>query len=179
MTVGGNRPDFLKSCNIDKTKIRPDKEYYLPSEICKNAFWNEFLYTPGFPSGHASNAFAAWIFIALYLNAKLRPFDKRSHMWKFLISWIPSLFMPMWITASRLHDHTHSPYQVCVGMLIGIPSAFVAYGYMFCSIFGVDSHVPTFYLWRRRKPSDAPTPISAPSSGADGFPVFYNRNYGS
>jgi diacylglycerol diphosphate phosphatase/phosphatidate phosphatase len=149
--IGGNRPDFLQSCKPDLSKIVPDKVYYYPSEICKDHFWDKLLFTPGFPSGHASNAFSAWMFIALYLNAKVRPFDNRSHMWKFVITWIGPLFMPIWISSSRLVDHTHTWLQVAVGISIGVPCAFIGYRYMYCSLFGVDSHVPTFYLWRRKK----------------------------
>jgi len=45
-----------------------------------------------FPSGHTASAFAAGVFLALYLNSKLKAFaDHSTHFWIFCVVIVPIL----------------------------------------------------------------------------------------
>ena len=95
------RPNFLETCNPIPEKIvqvalkraQPYNNiiYFLPQEICSDPSRFTKMQvnnTPGFPSGHASNLFSVWMFVILYLFAKLKAVSSCfiSFLFNFLIS---------------------------------------------------------------------------------------------
>jgi membrane-associated phospholipid phosphatase len=108
-----------------------------------------FANTPGFPSGHASNAFAGWIFVFFYIGAKTNIWQSSlAHPWKWLFM-IGFLIFPVWIASTRVVDHFHFVSQVLTGGFIGITCAIIGYGTNYCSFFGDDCFVPIYYHWRK------------------------------
>jgi diacylglycerol diphosphate phosphatase/phosphatidate phosphatase len=150
VVLGGLRPDFLTLCNPDPSRIVAGQTYYSVTEICRNIPSD---LTPGFPSGHASQAFCGWVFLLLYLNAKWKPFDNRSHVWKIVLVWLGCWLVPIFVASTRIRDFSHTPGQVWVGIFIGIVTALIGYRTAYCSLFGIDNHIPTRYVWTRRKNS--------------------------
>ncbi|KAL9647911.1 hypothetical protein ABK040_008182 [Willaertia magna] len=169
------RPDFLDNCQPIPEKVQyytqlrkkpyNDYVYFTAAEVCKNAASfveasvNE---TPSFPSGHAANLMAIWVFFLLYFHSKIKAlltyniekhhlamgFFKRGLFFIFGIYSIIFL-IGIWIgMISRVTDHRHTWVQVVVGAIIGIPSGFIVYAYKYCSVFGKDSHIPLYYYWR-------------------------------
>lgn len=72
--------------------------YHLPNTLFQS-----------FPSGHSNAAFAGLLFLALYLNAKLKLWGvSRGHgaFWKIIL-----VFAPIWgatvLSLTRLIDHQH------------------------------------------------------------------------
>jgi membrane-associated phospholipid phosphatase len=63
-----------------------------------------------FPSGHASSSFAAAIFLALYLNAKLKVFsDHASPFWAFMVMLTP-LILASLVSGSMYTSHVSPLY---------------------------------------------------------------------
>jgi diacylglycerol diphosphate phosphatase/phosphatidate phosphatase len=161
LVLGGPRPKFFQQCDPDMTKVAAllqvrkhafNDIVYLPaSEICKTeiAAIGFLMHTPGMPSGHASNVFAGWIFVLLYVGAKIGAWAfSTGPTYKMLIV-LPSLLVPMYVAATRVLNHEHFPHQVVVGSVIGIASAVLAYRLRYCSLFGLDAHVPSYYMTKR------------------------------
>ncbi len=145
VNFGDLRPDLLSKCRIQEEKLVPGQVYYYPSKICQPGLE---INTPGWPSGHASQSAVCWMFVALYLNGKLKPLaSNTSHVWKFVLCWIVTLMVPVFISLSRVRDFSHYAYQVAWGFALGIVTALVSYRLMYCSLFGPDNHVPTYYDW--------------------------------
>lgn len=150
---GGLRPNFLQKCMPDPS---------LPVEYLNNTWPKVIMYTSeictttdtatlldgrrGWPSGHASTAIAAWLFIALYLYAKLKANDRYSHFWKIFIAFLPVIFA-IWICLTRIVDHQHSLNQLFWGIFIGLVYGPFAYTLHYGSLFGPDNHVPAKSHW--------------------------------
>lgn len=66
-----------------------------------------------FPSGHTAQSFMAGTFLALYLNAKLKPFgDFHTSFWKMMFVLAPiigAMFVAGSLVADRVRSH-HSSY---------------------------------------------------------------------
>ena len=64
-----------------------------------------------FPSGHTSEAFVAGTFLALYLNAKLKPFsDFHTSFWKMVVVMAP-LIGAILIAGSLVADRVSDRYR--------------------------------------------------------------------
>lgn len=120
----GLRPNFYAVCDPDPTRMTPVNGFYTTA-VCRNSLVQTDL--DGFPSGHASTAWAAWTYVSFYFWARLKPFDDTSHFWKIY----PILFIPIgiviWESTTRITEHWHSVTQVVWGSIIGILSAFIGY----------------------------------------------------
>lgn len=141
--VGGLRPHFLSLCQVDRSKVLSETAYYTPS-VCKNeaSFTRDTFH--GFPSGHASTAFAGCVFLSCYLAAHLRLY-RGANTGKLLLVLLP-IVCASWLAFSRIADHHHSPIQLLVGILIGTLSAMLAYRLVYMNGFwlgyGRWAHVP-------------------------------------
>lgn len=141
--VGGLRPHFLELCQVDQSLIRMDQIYYT-MEICtnKNAFNQDTFH--GFPSGHASTAFAGCVFLSCYLASHLLIY-RNGNGSRIFIAFLPIL-CAVWLASSRLADFHHSPLQLFAGILIGTFSAFLAYHLAYIQGFwfgyGRYAHIP-------------------------------------
>ncbi|KAF0971506.1 hypothetical protein FDP41_010238 [Naegleria fowleri] len=184
------RPSFLSECNpipsrvqaLHKQRANPFNSitYYLPQEICSHPeryLGMKVNITPAFPSGHASNLFAVWIYVLLYLFAKTKALslmqdrNKYNHRNGSLTSTARRgiLFFPfvtllilacaVWIGVfSRVLDYQHTWTQVIVGTIIGVFCGVLVYMYKFGSLFGHNSHIPLYYYWKEEYESSYEKP---------------------
>jgi diacylglycerol diphosphate phosphatase / phosphatidate phosphatase len=82
-----------------------------------------------FPSGHASNSFAAFTFLALYTAGKVRTADYKNQ-WKVLLTLSP-IVAALVISCSVLIDHYHNWYDVLLGGVLGAACGWFAYQSVF------------------------------------------------
>jgi len=155
--VGGLRPNFFSVCKPDASLgspivipgVDPTTGVWYGDEICTCSKKDLYHSKHAFPSGHAASITATCIFLSIYLSAKLKLFDNRSHLWKFFIV-IALMVIDLWISFSRIRDGQHNFEDVVVGMIIGAIVAPIIYRLNFCSLWGPDNHIPTRYTWRGR-----------------------------
>jgi len=133
---GGFRPNFLAVCKPDLSK--PGVGYfgtYYDRDSCTGdkVLVNDAL--ESFPSGHSTVALAGMIYLALYLNAKLKLWGNAyGASWKMFVVYFPVLAAAL-MSLSRLVDYTHHWYDILAGAIIGTVFAFTAYRMQFRSIW--------------------------------------------
>jgi diacylglycerol diphosphate phosphatase/phosphatidate phosphatase len=146
--IGGLRPHFLAVCDpavppfgtqagtgwtnimYDRNVCRGDKDAIDDS-------------LESFPSGHATAAFAGFIYLSLYLNAKLKIFaNYHPSYWKLIALWAPVLAATL-IAGALTIDEYHNWYDVVAGALIGTAFALSAYRMLYASVWDFRfNHVP-------------------------------------
>jgi len=145
--VGGLRPHFLTICKPDQNIISTWREHpFYTTSVCseRSQFTRDTFH--GFPSGHASTSFAGCVFLSTYLAAHLRLY-RNGNCFKLLLVILP-LICAIWLATSRIVDHHHNPFQIFVGILIGIFSALYAYRLTFLDgfLFGYGKYAHVCYL---------------------------------
>ena len=115
-----------------------------------------------FPSGHSTAAFAGFVFLYLYLNAKLKVFSNlHPAMWKLVAIYAPILGATL-IAGTLTIDEYHNWYDCLAGAIIGTVMAFSAYRMVYASVWDFRfNHIP---LTRH-----TPFSYGAGESGAGGF----------
>ncbi|XP_027353520.1 lipid phosphate phosphatase 2-like isoform X2 [Abrus precatorius] len=111
--VGRPRPDFFWRCFPDG-KDAYDK---WGNVICHG---DKKVVKEGhksFPSGHTSWSFAGLGFLSLYLSGKIKAFDRRGHVAKLCIVFLPLLLASL-VGISRVNDYWHHWQDVFAGGLI-------------------------------------------------------------
>ncbi|KAJ1398335.1 Phosphatidic acid phosphatase type 2/haloperoxidase [Sesbania bispinosa] len=98
-----------------------------------------------FPSGHTSWSFAGLGFLAWYLSGKIRAFDRRGHVAKLCIVFLPLLVAAM-IAVSRVDDYWHHWQDVFAGGIIGLTVASFCYLQFFPPPYDVDGWGPHAYF---------------------------------
>ncbi|KAI0418346.1 phosphatidic acid phosphatase type 2/haloperoxidase [Xylaria grammica] len=150
--IGGLRPHFLDVCKPDISLAQNgggpynaagfDQLYYT-REICTGdpKEINDSL--ESFPSGHSTAAFAGFVYLYLYLNAKLKVFSNyHAAMWKMIVIYIPILGAVL-IAGALTIDEYHNWYDVCAGAVIGIVMAFSSYRMCYAAIWDWRwNHIP-------------------------------------
>ncbi|OTB01696.1 hypothetical protein M426DRAFT_74994 [Hypoxylon sp. CI-4A] len=154
--IGGLRPHFLAVCQPDITKASNAagvkgapynaagfSSIYYTKEICtgdENEI-NDSL--ESFPSGHSTAAFAGFIYLYLYLNAKLKVFaNYHPAMWKLVAIYAPVLGATL-IAGALTIDEYHNWYDVVAGGIIGSVMAFSAYRMCYAAVWDWRwNHVP-------------------------------------
>jgi diacylglycerol diphosphate phosphatase/phosphatidate phosphatase len=146
--IGGLRPHFLAVCDpavppygtqagngwtnimYDRSVCRGDKDAIDDS-------------LESFPSGHSTAAFAGFIYLSLYLNAKLKIFaNYHPSYWKLIALWAPVLAATL-IAGALTIDEYHNWYDVVAGALIGTAMALSAYRMLYASVWDFRfNHVP-------------------------------------
>lgn len=146
--IGGLRPHFLAVCqpNIPPA-ARPSGSgfhsiMYRP-DICtgnRNQI-NDSL--ESFPSGHTTAAFGGFVFLYLYLNAKLKVFSNyHPSLWKLVAIYAPLLGATL-IGGALTIDEFHNWYDVVAGAIIGTMFAFSSYRMMYASVWDFRfNHIP-------------------------------------
>ncbi|KAG5415812.1 hypothetical protein IGI04_003379 [Brassica rapa subsp. trilocularis] len=83
-----------------------------------------------FPSGHTSWSFAGLTFLACYLSGKIKVFDRRGHVAKLCLVFLPILVAVL-IGISRVDDYWHHWTDVFAGTIIGTFVASFSYLHFF------------------------------------------------
>jgi len=144
--IGGLRPHFLTVCKpvINATTIGTGfQSMYFTRDVCtgdRNQI-NDSL--ESMPSGHSTAAWAGLLFLALYLNGKLKVFsDYRPAFYKMTAFFAP-LLGAFLISGALTIDEFHHSYDVIAGACIGSLSALAAYRMSYASVFDFRfNHVP-------------------------------------
>ncbi|KAM0691073.1 hypothetical protein Q7P36_009844 [Cladosporium allicinum] len=123
--IGGLRPHFLAVCDPA-----------VPPSAPKPA-------TAGQTSCHSTAAFAGFIYLSLYLNAKLKIFaNYHPSYWKLIALWAPVLAATL-IAGALTIDEYHNWYDVVAGAIIGTAMALSAYRMLYASVWDFRfNHVP-------------------------------------
>jgi diacylglycerol diphosphate phosphatase / phosphatidate phosphatase len=143
-TIGGFRPHFLFVCKPKPhSKGHGFEGMYFDSSVCtgdQHQIRNALM---GFPSGHTVAAFAGFVFLALWLNAKLKIFaNRQTRLWHMLVFWMP-VTLAMWLGASKSLDGHHFHKDVVFGAVLGTLTAFCAYRARYGAVFNWRyNHVP-------------------------------------
>jgi diacylglycerol diphosphate phosphatase / phosphatidate phosphatase len=167
--IGGLRPHFLTVCDPDPAIVNAAQgngngfeSIMFDRSICRGdrSSVNDAL--ESFPSGHSTAAFAGFMFLYYYLNAKLKVFSNyHPAMWKLLATYAPVLGATL-IAGAMTIDEFHHWYDVGFGAIIGTVMATSAYRMVYASVWDFRfNHIP---LTRH-----TPFSYGAGAAGAGGF----------
>ncbi|KAI7553482.1 hypothetical protein KC331_g1206 [Hortaea werneckii] len=146
--IGGLRPHFLAVC---KPKIprnsRPSGNGF--DRVMYDRSWctgdkNEIDDSlESFPSGHTTAAFAGFVYLYLYLNAKLKVWSNHHPAyWKLIVTYIPILGAEL-IGGALTVDEFHNWYDIIAGAAIGTIMAVSAFRMVYASIWDFRyNHIP-------------------------------------
>ncbi len=150
--IGGLRPHFLDVCKPDISKIANSadnlsfkgfRQLYFDREVCTGdeSEINDSL--ESMPSGHTTAAFAGFVYLYLYLNAKLKVFsDYHPAMWKLVAIYAPILGAVL-IGGALTIDEYHNWYDILAGAVIGTVFAFSAYRMTYAAVWDWRfNHIP-------------------------------------
>lgn len=88
-----------------------------------------------FPSGHSTAAFAGFVFLYLYLNAKLKVWSNyHPSMWKLVVTYMPILGAVL-IGGALTIDEYHNWYDIIAGATIGSVFALSSYRMVYASVW--------------------------------------------
>ncbi|KAL8382003.1 hypothetical protein RB595_006000 [Gaeumannomyces hyphopodioides] len=162
--IGGLRPNFLSVCNPDTSLAsRPGGNktglegtgyggIMYTYEVCRGDGNGDlsgvFNSLESFPSGHTTAAFAGFVYLYLYLNAKLKVFSNyHPSMWKLALTYAPILGATL-IGGSLTVDQSHNWYDIVAGGIIGTIFALSSYRTVYAAIWDWrTNHIP---LHRRK-----------------------------
>ncbi len=169
--IGGLRPYFLNTCDLGNlpTNMNSDTEtrWLNVKHHCGHGGRQLKDAQMSFPSGHASAAFAGFVFLALWFNGKFKIFcqsrrsglslrrrstaattaaapaaGRRIQHWKLILFAAPWLIATI-MAACKLNDNSHHPEDVIFGALVGTAFAHMAYRMVYRSIYNWrDNHIP-------------------------------------
>nr|CAD1834945.1 unnamed protein product [Ananas comosus var. bracteatus] len=162
--VGRPRPDFFWRCFPD------GKDLYDNSTTSVICHGEKSVIKEGhksFPSGHSSWSFAGLGFLSWYLAGKITAFDRKGHIAKLCIVFLPLLVASL-VAVSRVDDYWHHWQDVFAGGLLGLTVASFCYLQFFPSPFGADSFWPHAFTQqlaeRRNNNSQVSSTVNAYSS---------------
>ncbi|KAI0004820.1 phosphatidic acid phosphatase type 2/haloperoxidase [Xylariaceae sp. FL0662B] len=144
--IGGLRPHFYDVCKPDLTRLSGVgyQQYMFTSAVCTNTdkaqLWDAMQ---SFPSGHSTTVFSGYVFLYLYLNAKLKVFaNYHPSMWKLVLLYLPILGAVL-VCGLLTIDQSHNWYDIVAGAIIGTMFAFSAYRMVYASIWDWRiNHIP-------------------------------------
>ncbi len=154
--IGGLRPHFLDVCKPDISlasnaagavgapyNAAGYSRIYYTREICTGDIDQIDDSLESFPSGHSTAAFAGFVYLYLYLNAKLKVFaNYHPAMWKLVAIYAPILGATL-IAGALTIDEFHNWYDVVAGAIIGTAMAFSAYRMCFAAVWDWRwNHIP-------------------------------------
>lgn len=147
--IGGLRPHFLTVCEPIIPTRAPIKARYGPRiimydrNVCTGDKRQINNSLESFPSSQSTVAFSGFVYLAIYLNAKLKIWSNyHSAMWKMALLWSPILIASL-ISASLTIDGFHNWYDCLVGGIIGTVMSLSAYRMVFASIWDYhNNHIP-------------------------------------
>ncbi|KAH7308605.1 phosphatidic acid phosphatase type 2/haloperoxidase [Stachybotrys elegans] len=148
--IGGFRPHFLTVCKPDLS-LSDGTGYngqgftgiYFTRDICTGDEDEINDALESMPSGHTTAAFAGFIYLYLYLNAKLKVFSNyHPSMWKLVATYAPVLGAVL-IGGALTIDKYHHWYDVAAGAIIGTVMAFSSYRMTYAAIWDWRfNHIP-------------------------------------
>ncbi|KAJ9139439.1 Phosphatidic acid phosphatase beta [Pleurostoma richardsiae] len=151
--IGGLRPHFLTVCKPDASQVANAvgsgynaagfNQIYFTREICTGDRDQIDDSLESFPSGHTTAAFAGFVYLYLYLNAKLKVFSNyHPAMWKLIVIYMPILGATL-IGGALTIDEFHNWYDILAGAIIGTVMAFSAYRMCYAAIWDWRwNHIP-------------------------------------
>lgn len=148
--IGGLRPHFLDVCKPDMSRVTTSgldrvgfQQIYFTRDICTGDPDQIDDSLESFPSGHTTAAFAGFVFLYLYLNAKLKVFSNyHPAMWKLILLYAPILGAVL-IGGALTIDEFHNWYDVVAGAIIGTAMAFSGYRMTYAAIWDWRfNHIP-------------------------------------
>lgn len=154
--VGGFRPNFLDVCMPD-VELAKDPAHNKTGlngvgflqvmytiEICTQKDPRKLRTAiTSFPSGHSTAGFAAFSFLFLWLNSKLKVWaDYKPAFWKIVITFLPLLFA--FINSCVLTvDAAHHWWDIVVGVLLGCVMAVASYRCTYAAVWDWRyNHIP-------------------------------------
>jgi len=172
--IGGLRPHFLAVCKpyIPNAALETGngfRQIMYDRSICTGDPDEIDDSLESFPSGHSTAAFAGFIFLYLYLNAKLKVWSNyHPAMWKLIAIYAPVLGATL-IAGALTIDEYHNWYDCLAGAIIGTVMAFSAYRMVYASIWD----------WRTNHiPLNRATPFPGTASGAELEHAVFTRKAG-
>jgi len=147
--IGGLRPHFLAVCkpNIPPVTAQETgnglRQIMYDRTICTGDPDEIDDSLESFPSGHSTAAFAGFVFLYLYLNAKLKVWSNyHPAMWKLVATYAPILGATL-IAGALTIDEYHNWYDCVAGAIIGTTMAFSSYRMVYASIWDWrTNHIP-------------------------------------
>lgn len=152
--IGGFRPFFLQVCQPDISRAATHNGTGLNGvgfhhvmytvDVCTNPDKSALKTAmTSFPSGHATSAFAGYVFLFLWMNAKLKVWA--NHRASFY--WLALLFTPLLgatLMACALSvNQAHNWYDILVGALIGTVASFASYRCLYAAVWDWRyNHIP-------------------------------------
>lgn len=163
--IGGLRPHFLGMLPLHPPAVTRLTRF---AEVCKpdlpiggtqtgngfaNIMYDRSICTgdkdtiddslESFPSGHTTAAFAGFVFLSLYLNAKLKVWSNyHPAYWKLIVTYMPILAAVI-IGGSLSIDEYHNWWDILAGAVIGTVMAFSAYRMVYASVWDFRfNHIP-------------------------------------
>ncbi|KAJ4349796.1 uncharacterized protein N0V89_008414 [Didymosphaeria variabile] len=168
--IGGLRPHFLAVCKpVIPQSMRPQgnvangyRQIMFDRSICTGDEKEINDSLESMPSGHTTAAFAGFVYLYLYLNAKLKVFSNyHPAMWKLIVIYAPILGACL-IGGALTIDEYHNWYDILAGAVIGTVMAFSAYRMTYASVWDFRfNHIPLV--------RNAPFIYGAGPSTFDGF----------
>ena len=137
--IGGLRPHFLSVCDPDPALLiaggKGLSNLMFQRNICRGNVDDIDDSLESMPSGHTTAAFAGFVFLSLYLNAKLKVWSNyHPAMWKLVATYAPILGACL-IGGSLSIDEYHNWYDILAGAVIGTIMAFSAYRMVYASVW--------------------------------------------
>lgn len=140
--VGRPRPDFFWRCFPDGIGVFNNDT---SDVICNGKKSDIKEGHKSFPSGHSSWSFAGLGFLSWYLAGKIRVFDRKGHVAKLCIVFLPLLCASL-IAVSRVDDYWHHWQDVFAGGLLGLVVASFCYLQFFPAPYHADGWGPYSYF---------------------------------
>ncbi|CAA2949625.1 lipid phosphate phosphatase 2-like [Olea europaea subsp. europaea] len=139
--VGRPRPDFFWRCFPDGI----DEYDRWGNVVCHGKEGDIKEGHKSFPSGHTSWSFAGLGFLSLYLSGKIKAFDRRGHVAKLCIVFLPILAACL-VGISRVDDYWHHWQDVFAGGLLGLVVATFCYLQFFPPPYDTEGWGPYAYF---------------------------------
>ncbi|XP_048319144.2 lipid phosphate phosphatase 2 isoform X2 [Ziziphus jujuba] len=139
--VGRPRPDFFWRCFPDGI----DKYDKLGNVICHGKASDIKEGHKSFPSGHTSWSFAGLGFLSLYLSGKIQAFDRKGHVAKLCLVFLPLLVASL-VGVSRVDDYWHHWQDVFAGAILGLVISSFCYSQFFPPPYSNDGWRPYAYF---------------------------------
>ncbi|KAK4608518.1 hypothetical protein RGQ29_002079 [Quercus rubra] len=149
--VGRPRPDFFWRCFPDgKPAFYPTIAGNSTANVSGDVMCSGIKSVikegyKSFPSGHTSGSYAGLGFLAWYLSGKIRVFDRRGHVAKLCIIFLPLLVAAL-VGVSRVDDNWHHWQDVFAGGLLGTTIASFCYLQFFPPPYDIDGWGPHAYF---------------------------------